>query len=125
MPYPYLLEKPERNVAAMPSDLVSTLGPDGAQALWAWAARHDGFLLPSESDGWWASALPGFTVSLLRDAVYTGETAAREEGYALEDVSLAQEAERAAIERAAECSADIGRRWRSPMRPRWRAYEVS
>jgi hypothetical protein len=104
--FPYLLEKPEHYVAPMPADLVSALGPDGTQALWGWAARYNGALLPSESDEWWSCKLPCFTNSLLRDAA-AAPVSAREHGYALEEVAIAQKAERAADKRVAEFAANM------------------
>ena len=107
--FPYLLGMNERDnyVAAMPPDLVATLGPDGTQALWQYATRY-GKTGPSEPDVWWSLELPAFVVSLMRDdPAFSGAVTAQEHGYALEDIALAQEATRAANERATECASDM------------------
>ena len=102
--FPYLLENPELHVPPIPLDLANALGPDGTQALWAYAADSPG-RQPDEADGWWSSTLPGFVSWLQRRDVHRQEDLARQRGFDQEDVSLAGEWTRRAEARASESAA--------------------
>ena len=107
--FPYLLGLDERDdyVAAIPPDLVAILGPDATQALWQFATRN-GNRGPSEPDFWWSIELPGFAGWLMiDDPAFSGAVTAREHGFVLEELALAQEAARAARKRATECASDM------------------
>ena len=102
--FPYLLEKPELHVPPIPLDLSNALGPDGTQALWAYAADSPG-RQPDEADGWWSLTLPGFVRWLQRRDVYRQEDLVRDRGLDQKEITAAGEATRAAEARASESAA--------------------